>query len=59
MSELLWSKAFIPVYWIVGVLACVLFYSIGVTKVELVMLAGPCFLVGTLSFIQNCVTREK
>ncbi|MEK4128279.1 hypothetical protein NYE67_01220 [Solibacillus sp. FSL W8-0474] len=58
MSELLLSKKFIPVYFLVGILAAILFKTIGLTGFEIFGLTFLCFLVGILSLVQNFILKK-
>ena len=55
MRDLLLSKKFVPVYFIVGFLAILLFRFIGASWVEVFLVSFLCFLVGVLSFIENFI----
>ena len=59
MSELLLSKKFIPVYFIVGLLAVALFRSIDFSWLEVFMSTFLVFLVGIISFVQNFVLKNE
>lgn len=58
MSELLLSKKFIPIYFLVGFLSLALFKSIGLSGIQIFMLTFLCFLVGVISFMQNFVFKK-
>lgn len=59
MSELLLSKKFIPVYFIVGLLAVLLFRSLGSSWLEVFMSTFLCFAVGLISFILNFMKKNS
>jgi hypothetical protein len=59
VSELLLSKKFIPVYFIVGLLDVALFRSIDFSWLEVFMSTFLVFLVGIISFVQNFVLKKE
>ncbi|MDN3427387.1 hypothetical protein QL992_10615 [Microbacterium sp. APC 3898] len=59
MSELLLSKKFIPVYFITGILAVVLFRAIGSSWPEVFMSTFLCFTMGIISLVRNFTTGKE
>src|SRR5690606_27477163 len=59
LSELLLSKKFIPVYFIVGILAVLLFRMIGSSWFEVFMSTFLCFTMGVISFVQNFIIGKE
>lgn len=59
MIEFLLSKKFIPVYFITGILAVVLFRAIGSSWPEVFMSTFLCFTMGVISFVRNFITGKE
>ncbi|MFL0475778.1 hypothetical protein ACH0CI_27765 [Priestia sp. 179-F W1.4 NHS] len=53
MSELLLSKKFIPMYFIVAVLIGVLYRYLGISWFQTVIVTVPCIIVGLASIARN------
>lgn len=59
MSELLVSKKFIPIYFIVGLLAITLFRSLEFSWLEVFMSTFLVFFVGVISFMRNFIFNSE
>ncbi|RNF39188.1 hypothetical protein EEX84_10840 [Planococcus salinus] len=59
LSELLSSKRFVPVYFIVGCLSVLLFRALGSSWLEVFMSTFLCFLAGILLLMQNFTSSKE
>ncbi|MEK1833346.1 hypothetical protein AAAC51_43850 [Priestia megaterium] len=53
MSELLLSKKFIPLYFIVAILIGVLYRYLGISWFQTAIVTVPCIIVGLASIARN------
>ncbi|CJF76132.1 hypothetical protein Q4S57_28280 [Priestia megaterium] len=53
MSELLLSKKFIPMYFIVAILIGVLYRYLGISWFQTAIVTVPCIIVGLASIARN------
>ncbi|MEH7214892.1 hypothetical protein [Priestia megaterium] len=53
MSELLLSKKFIPVFFIVAIAVGVLYRYLGISWFQTAIVIGPCITIGFVSIAQN------
>ncbi|MGZ0879945.1 hypothetical protein ACWZQY_028790 [Priestia megaterium] len=53
MSELLLSKKFIPMYFIVAILIGVLYRYLGISWFQTTIVTVPCIIVGLASIARN------
>ncbi|MGN7485623.1 hypothetical protein ACTHPB_29390 [Priestia megaterium] len=59
MSELLLSKKFIPMYFIVAILIGVLYRYLGISWFQTAIVTVPCIIVGLASIARNFGDKIK